>query len=102
MTQDELDKVVKSQISRVVALLVPILLPVLGAVSIWLQAKLGVDMNPATATGFVVAVVGGAAWIAWKWLEGRAKFEQKVLELYSWLHPVPGTPVVTPDPEDRV
>jgi hypothetical protein len=53
-----------STFARKVALyLAPVLLPVIGALAFWLEDKVGIDMDPAEATGFVVAVVLGLAGV---------------------------------------
>lgn len=81
-----LAKALESKIARYVALiLTPILLPLIGAAAIWLEKNIGVHVDPVVATGYVVTVVGGVALAIYKWLEGRAHFEQQALNatLYS-------------------
>lgn len=72
--------------ARIVALyLTPVLLPVVGAVAFWLQNKVGIDMDPAEATSFIVAVILGAAAVIFAWVknhgEGAAKLGEAALEL---------------------
>jgi hypothetical protein len=51
-----------STFARTVALkLTPVLLPVLGAIAVWLQDAIGINMDPAVAAAFVVSVVIGTA-----------------------------------------
>lgn len=81
-----LDDVVKSQISRIVAfVLTPILLPVAGVVADWVQDVLGLNLNGADLTAYVVAVVAGLALVIWQWLRGRAEWE-KAIALTKQLH----------------
>jgi hypothetical protein len=76
------DSVVTSSIGRAVAfVLTPILLPVMGGLSFWLQDKVGIDMDPAIATGFVVSIVAGIALAGYKWLHNRGEYERAVIEL---------------------
>lgn len=78
------DDAVTSQIGRVVAFVVtPVLLPVLGALAVWLQDKVGINMDPAVLVGFVVSVVAGTAALAYKWLHNRGEYEKVVLELHK-------------------
>lgn len=52
----------RSTFARTVALrLTPVLLPVLGAVSLWLQDAVGINMDPTVAAAFVIAVIFGTA-----------------------------------------
>jgi hypothetical protein len=77
-----LDSVVTNNIGRAVAfVLTPILLPVMGGLSFWLQDKLGINMDPAIATGFVVSIVVGVALAGYKWLHNRGEYERAVIEL---------------------
>lgn len=69
-------------ISRIVAfVLTPILLPVAASVANWLQDVLGLDLDGADLTAFVVAVVVGAALTAFQWLRGRVRWEVALAEL---------------------
>jgi hypothetical protein len=71
---------VKSQIGKVVAfVLTPILLPLAGIVANWAQDALGLDLNGADLTAYVVAVVAGVALGAWQWLRNRSEWEKAVL-----------------------
>jgi hypothetical protein len=77
---------INSNVARNVALkLTPLLLPVLGGAAVWLQDALGINMDPAEATAFVVAVVLGAAATATTWVRnhgrGAAQLAQAMLEL---------------------
>jgi hypothetical protein len=77
-----------SDFARKVALmLTPVLLPVLGALAFWLEDSIGIDMDPAEATGFVVAVVLGAAAVIYAFVvnhgKGAAQLGQSALELAS-------------------
>lgn len=76
----------QSTFARTVALkLTPVLLPVLGALSVWLQNVIGIDMNPTVAAAFVVSVVVGAAAAIVAYVhnhgKGAALLGQSILEL---------------------
>jgi hypothetical protein len=81
--QDTFEQVMTSTIGRLVAAGPALLLPVFGAVSFWLQDKLGINMDPAVAVAFVTTIVTGAALLAWKWLDNRGKFERIVTEMHK-------------------
>ena len=82
---DALAGTIKSVVPKAVAfVLTPLLLPIAGAVSFWLQKKVGIKMDPAEATGFVTSIVAGAGLVAYKWLEGRAAYDKTILEIYKF------------------
>lgn len=75
-----------SKLGRTVALiLTPVLLPIVGAFTFWLQDKLGINMDPAEATAYIIAVVIGAAGVVFAWVrnhgQGAARLGQAALEL---------------------
>lgn len=75
-----------STFARTVALkLTPVLLPLLGALCVWGQDAIGIDMDPAVAAAFVVSVVLGAAAAIVTYVRnhgrGAALLGQALLEL---------------------
>lgn len=71
----------ESQIGKIVAfVLTPILAPLVGALAFWLQDKLGINMDPAVAVGYIVTVVSAVAVAAGTWLHNRGKWEATVAE----------------------
>jgi hypothetical protein len=80
---ESIDAVLRSTISRLVAVLVPVLSGVLGAGLLWLQNAVGIDLqvDPAVAAAFIGTIVLGGCLVGLKWLEGRAQFEAAALEL---------------------
>jgi len=81
MDYDVISAALKSQIGRVVAfVLTPVLLPIVGAVSVWAQDAVGINLDPTAVVAYVVAVVGGCALVAFKWLENRGRFELVAVE----------------------
>lgn len=76
---DEFNRVISSNIGRIVAfVLTPILLPVIGAIAYWLQDKLGVNLDPQEAVAYIVTVVGGVAAVIFKWLSNRGEWETTI------------------------
>jgi|SRR3954465_2611247 anti-sigma factor RsiW len=74
-----MDNIITSQIGRLVAfVLTPILLPVAAVVANWAQDALGLDLNGADLTAYVVTVVAGVALGAWQWLKNRGEWEKAV------------------------
>lgn len=81
-----LDTVINNNIGRVVAFIVtPILLPLVGAGSFWLQDAIGIDLQQYTgaAIAFVVAVIVGVALAIFKWLEGLGLWQKAIAELHT-------------------
>jgi hypothetical protein len=80
----DLDRIVQSNVGRVVAFVfTPILLPVVGGLAFWLQKVIGIHMDPAEATGYIVAIVAGAGLTAYKWVHNRGEFEKAALEVHK-------------------
>lgn len=76
------DNVFTNYIGRVVAfVLTPLLLPLAATVAVWIQDVLGIDLDGAQLTGYVIAVVTGVALAAFQWLRNRGLWEQAQLEL---------------------
>lgn len=80
----------QSNVGRYVAfVLTPILLPVTGAVALWAQDKIGVDVQQyggvAAVVGFEVTVVGGAAGALITWLRNRGNHERAAVETLTLL-----------------
>lgn len=73
---------VQSTFARTVALkLTPVLLPVLGGASFWLQDAVGIDMDPAVAAAFVIAVVVGAAGVVLTYVRNHGRGAAEVLQM---------------------
>lgn len=79
--------IANSQIAKIVAfVLTPILLPVAGVAANWAQDVLGLNLDGAELTAYVVSVVVGLALVVMQWLRGRAEWEvavTKVQELHD-------------------
>jgi len=76
MDYDVISAALRSHVGRIVAfVLTPILLPLVGAGSVWAQDAIGVNLDPNEVVAYVVAVVAGCALVAFKWLENRGRFE---------------------------
>lgn len=78
-----IDTALTSVIGRVVALLGPLFLAVVGAGTLWLQNVIGLDLqeyNGAAAAWIGTTILGGAL-MAYKWLSNRGEFERVALEL---------------------
>jgi membrane protease YdiL (CAAX protease family) len=70
------DDVAKSYVARVVTfVLTPILLPVAGVVANWGQDVLGLDLNGADLTAYVVSVMVGLALVIYSWVKNRGEWE---------------------------
>jgi hypothetical protein len=83
---DEAFAWVQSKLARDITLkLTPVLLPIAGALAYWLQDAIGIDMQPAAATGYVVTVVVGVAALLVTFVrnhgEGAARLGEVLLEL---------------------
>ena len=79
---DFFDQVARNQIGKVVAfVLTPLLLPVVGNLANWVQDVLGLDLNGADLTAYVVSVIAGVALVAYQWLRNRGRWEVAAAEL---------------------
>lgn len=71
--------VINSQIGRVIAfVLTPILLPTATAGAAWAQDAIGVNLNGAELTAYVVSVAVGLAVVIATWLRNRGEYEKAV------------------------
>jgi hypothetical protein len=90
------DQAIKSQIGRLVAfVLTPILLPLSAAVANWMQDVLGLNLNGADLTAFVISVVVGVALAIYKWLSNRGEWE-RVMTWLTQSHLLGDTPPPVP------
>jgi hypothetical protein len=101
-----IDKLFNQYIGRLVAfVLVPVLLPVTGAVAKWLQDVVGVNLTGDQLTAYIVTTVVGVAAVAFKWLSNRGAFEiaaieNVVAEVYATGDALPHVPVTLDPPAD--
>lgn len=80
----------QSNVGRYVTfVLTPLLLPLVGAGGLWLQDKIGFDIQTvggvAGVVGFVVSVVGGTAAAIVTWLRNRGNHEKAAVEAVTVL-----------------
>lgn len=80
---DEVQNALESQISRIVAALTPVLAGLIGALLLWLQNVLGIDLqvDPAVAAAFVGTIILGGCLTGLQWLRGRALYESTALRV---------------------
>lgn len=77
-----IEKAIASKITRKVTfLIVPILLPLTGAVALWLQKTIGLNLDGAEIASYLVTAIFGLAFTIGKWVEGRYHFEAKAAEV---------------------
>lgn len=76
MPYDVISAALQSYIGRIVAfVLTPILLPAVGAISVWMQNSIGIDLPVEAVVGYTISTTIGVALVIYKWLENRGRFE---------------------------
>jgi high-affinity Fe2+/Pb2+ permease len=81
MNTDPVDDVVNSVIGRVAVAVVSLAAPVIAVLVAWLQAKVGINLDPAAVATLVGTVVAGVIALGYKWLHNRGEYERLILEL---------------------
>jgi high-affinity Fe2+/Pb2+ permease len=81
MSTDPVNDAVNSIIGRVAVAVVSLAAPVIAVLVAWLQAKIGIDLDPAAVATLIGTVVAGVIALGYKWLHNRGEYERIVLEL---------------------
>lgn len=86
----------QSSVSRVVTFLTPFLALLAGLVATWL-GDLGFDPDESEFTALFISGAAAVVALVFKWLDGRAGYEQTVLAVGSEVQPAdePNPPVTT-------
>lgn len=74
--------------ARAVAVLTPIVLPTIAIVNGWLADHLpfiAEQVGPTEVTGIVLATIAAGVALAYKWLDGRAKWEEAQISAHVGL-----------------
>jgi hypothetical protein len=74
------DDIANNYIGRIVVL-TPILVPAVTAVAAWAQDAIGINLDGAQLTAYVVAVATGLALVAATWLRNNGNWEVASAEL---------------------
>jgi hypothetical protein len=79
----QFDKVVTSEVGRLIPVITAVAIPVITAVCAWLQKQLGIKLDPAALTAFIASMGAGIVLTAYKWMSNRGSWERAVLDAYK-------------------
>jgi hypothetical protein len=92
------DDIANNYIGRIVAfVLTPILVPAVTAVAAWAQDAIGINLDGAQLTAYVIAVATGLAVVAATWLRNNGTWEVASAELIK-LHELGSQQIADADP----
>jgi hypothetical protein len=79
----QFDKVVSSEVGRLIPVITAVAIPVITAICAWLQKQLGIKLDPAALTAFIASMGAGIVLTAYKWMSNRGAWERAVVDAYK-------------------